>query len=1446
MRIPKTMHDMNYLHSYRWARLKPKSMLLAMVLAGIAHHARPQIVVDDFNRPDNAVVGNGWTENESAAPGSTAITSNGLMMKAGVSGIDYIAKPTPGSYNPILAANGCLLTWQFNMRMTRLNPTGFNPGSFGSAVVLAGSHADLREGVGYAVVLGSASGTIDPLRLVRYNGGLDANANLTDIAAHGDFGNEFLSVTVTHHPMTGAWNMYLASSISSSPAMPEAVSPVASGNDGTYAGIALPYVGCYYNHGAVGSERARFDNVRVPQDCSTRFNFVSSSITVNETAGTVAIPVQVTNPSPFVDSWVDVQLIAGDASRVNGFSSGTLHFQGPNAATIELDLAVISDGSCTGDAQIQLQLANPLGGQGTIEIGPQSMLTLTIADANRSDAMLLVESFETDGAGSRYALNVPHAAPATDAYFMRGTADELLALGCMTVSNVDGAQMIAVEDLTALAPDAEAILTFNPIDIKGVSGISISLLAGARNATVYDRLYAQRDYLIVQVRVDGGSWATVGAFRPQGTSSSVDKRLRLDTDLNGEGDGAILTAALQSFQFPVSMIGEQLEARIRARSTSGGEEILYDKIVVQGTRCRVTHYSRASGLTSDAIWSNLRNGAGESAQWNDHTASYVIQAGHSIAAGSEELLVRNLTIEEGGRLELGTSALEVRGDRLHASDPISGANGELRIRAEELILVDGPAICSFGNVNVAAGERTDMEGRWDIHGTLQLESGDFNALAGHVTLRSTEERTGRLGPVPAQVSYRGEMKVERYIPGGATNWRLLGSPVADNTVLRWQDDFITAGYPGAHHPNFTMNGNLWPSIRYYIEEVNGPDQNDGLVGVTSSNMPLETGRGYAAWSGSSLTTTTPFVLDVRGEPHIANEPIILPLTWTDHELGSDGWNLVSNPLPSPIDFTLLQRGDDVVNMYWIFNPATGTMASWSSEGGTNGANGIIQSSQGFWVRTKGPDLTLSVTEDAKVDENSGGVFGGTKSQRQPSYVRLRINSGINNFSDETMVFFHVGSPAFESNDVPKLVFSHPQAPQLASMSETGQWIAMNAYGSYTNDIVIPLVVDVAVTGTYTLTATELVNLGLTCLRIEDLETGTLTPLAEGSSYSFTMAAEANPYMIRFRLHGSAPLPLITEGPRCAGFDDGSASVTLPGNATVTWSHAAGPVIAQQTGDAADVIQVDGLAAGDYRLSVVAAGGCAPMSATFTLTAPEALTAEAIITQASCDGYNDGLIEITPTGGTEPYAFNWNNVAEGATLQAGQGEYTAQVVDANGCTVTTGPHTITVAGEAIAVANGPLVPVQATVPTAFSSLGSVGETYHWDFGDGSTSDAPDCEHSYELPGTYQVLLTVEHQGCTATDQIEVVVETTTGLRDARDNGLSAWFAHDHIVIDYDRESATPVRIEVLNMAGQLHATHRATGIRGRILIPAADLAAGAWVMRITDDKGSRALPFVVAQ
>jgi hypothetical protein len=75
-------------------------------------------------------------------------------------------------YNTILALNTGIVTWTFNMRQIRTNPAGFISGSYGVAFVL-GSQSNVFSsgGAGYAVVLGN-TGTIDPVRLVKFNPGV--------------------------------------------------------------------------------------------------------------------------------------------------------------------------------------------------------------------------------------------------------------------------------------------------------------------------------------------------------------------------------------------------------------------------------------------------------------------------------------------------------------------------------------------------------------------------------------------------------------------------------------------------------------------------------------------------------------------------------------------------------------------------------------------------------------------------------------------------------------------------------------------------------------------------------------------------------------------------------------------------------------------------------------------------------------------------------------------------------------------------------------------------------------------------------------------------------------------------------------------------------------------------------------------------------------------------
>jgi subtilisin-like proprotein convertase family protein len=857
-----------------------------------------------------------------------------------------------------------------------------------------------------------------------------------------------------------------------------------------------------------------------------------------------------------------------------------------------------------------------------------------------------------------------------------------------------------------------------------------------------------------------------------------------------------------------------------------------------------TYYSQGNGGVNSAIWATTPVGTPIAVIWNS-TSSMVIQSGDTITVNANTA-INDLTTEATSRLVVNAAnTLNVHGDLLTlAQFSVSAASGEVTLESTAPVSIAITGTVAFNDLTVNATAGVTVTGGLNIFGTLQLNDGTFNASSATVQLRSDAIRTGRLGPVDPSASYTGDLTVQRYIPGGATNWRLLGTPVAGETVNDWKDDFFTAGFPGSHYPNFyspTGSGILWPSVRKYDETVANADVNEGLVGVASTSEALGIGRGYAVWSGDNAGGTNPFIVDVTGAPTIAQTPVTLPMSWTNSgNPAADGYNLVSNPLPSPIDFASISRGSDVQDFYWIYNPANGNNATWNGTIGTNGANGVIQSSQGFWLKADGPAVATTVDESAKVAGNTGGVFGGSEQDPMPM-VRLHLSSTVNTFSDETVVVFQDGTPAFESNDVAKFVFSHPQAPQIATRSSDDQNLAISMYGGFSNAITIPVLVNVAVNGTYTVTATELEGItGVSCLTIEDLQTGAITPLTEGASYSFVVLANDDENEPRLLLHATGPVQRTVEAVSCNGAADGSATVTLPGgnDQTVTWMTAFGQVIAQQTMSNGSAT-LTGLEAGNYSVSVAVQQGCPAIVGDFTLTQPFALEVHPTVQDASCPDANDGSVMLEVLGGTAPHAATWSNGSTGGSINAAPGTYTVLVTDANGCSV----ESTVVVGNAPAPVTDIVVDqpvVLLGTPILFGTTANDLDAIFWDLGDGTTSTEPVFEHTYTVPGTYIVTQTLTLGACTATATIEVEVELTTGTASGEGvEGIRAWATPEGFVVDI-AHFGEPVVIELRDAAGRLHATQRAAGVPSRIIVPHSDLATGIWM--ITAREGDKATTF----
>jgi len=137
---------------------------------------------------------------------------------------------------------------------------------------------------------------------------------------------------------------------------------------------------------------------------------------------------------------------------------------------------------------------------------------------------------------------------------------------------------------------------------------------------------------------------------------------------------------------------------------------------------------------------------------------------------------------------------------------------------------------------------------------------------------------------------------------------------------------------------------------------------------------------------------------------------------------------------------------------------------------------------------------------------------------------------------------------------------------------------------------------------------------------------------------------------------------------CNGFGDGGVFVTASGGTTAyvyNWSNGS------TTQD------LTGLNGGSYTLTVTDANGCTATTGPHVVNEPAGMniTLDTII-DVSCNGANDGAVQITVTNGTPAYTYNWSNGATTQDIAGLNGDsYTVTVTDANGCTLSSGPHDV---------------------------------------------------------------------------------------------------------------------------------------------------------------------------
>lgn len=404
-------------------------------------------------------------------------------------------------------------------------------------------------------------------------------------------------------------------------------------------------------------------------------------------------------------------------------------------------------------------------------------------------------------------------------------------------------------------------------------------------------------------------------------------------------------------------------------------------------------YSKSTGSLNDlTTWGMSTDGSGtQPTSFTMDGATYEIKNRTSPEITSNWAITGTLDLKD-NTLDIGSNTLTVNGD-------ITRTTGTIKTNEGTIIL--GGSISSTlyfdqttdGTTNKLkdltinrSGATVTLGNKLQIaqNGTVTVTAGTL-AANGNLALKSTAaDTTARIAALPPGAAVTGNLEIQRYINGGPglRGWRYLSSPVANATYAQLIDDIFITGPGGASNGFDVAGGNS--SVMTYEESVNR-----GWKNISSPSNTWGQGKGAIVFfrgdrtQTSSITNTlvTPnsFALDYIG--NINSGDITVPLDYSATGTPADqGWNLIGNPYPSQIDWSLVNKSANTDNFYYVLNPNSKNYVSQNS--------GIIAIGQAFFSLV---DAATSITfEESNKTANTGTAY--FKTSTNPLTIKMKLDS----------------------------------------------------------------------------------------------------------------------------------------------------------------------------------------------------------------------------------------------------------------------------------------------------------------------------------------------------------------------------------------------------------------------------------------------------------------------
>lgn len=435
------------------------------------------------------------------------------------------------------------------------------------------------------------------------------------------------------------------------------------------------------------------------------------------------------------------------------------------------------------------------------------------------------------------------------------------------------------------------------------------------------------------------------------------------------------------------------------------------------------------------------------------------------------------------------------------------------------------------NLKINNATNVTLGGALTISGAITPVAGTL-ITGGFLTLGSNTNGTARVAAGSTSGGYiSGNVNVQRYIPSGSRKYRFLGHPFsgAMNLTELTDDIDITGPISGSNANGFTATSTNNPSAFTFTEaNGNGALNDAGWTALTSGNtvstIPQGTGirvlvRGSKGQSGS-LTggVYTPAAVTIGMTGALKQGDFTQSLNFTS---AAKGWNLISNPYASNIDWTTVTKSN-VDNAVYTYRPSFsgGTYASYINGSVTNGGSQYIEAGSAFFVRANVANPSIGWHESDKVANNPiNSTFRTTAIHNRLSLTVTNLNNqnsdevvlrfGDDNATDSFDAKFDALNLGGAAHDLYVLDKQQNQY-SIYHGSELHQW--------QTENRTIALGLANLSAGTYTINTQTLNGFtGNNKVFLKDADANTLTDITSDNSYTFILGTNTTSINNRFSL-----------------------------------------------------------------------------------------------------------------------------------------------------------------------------------------------------------------------------------------------------------------------------------------------------------------------------------------